>query len=74
MVILFLHCLKITVFALRGKQFAPHLLMERGEVLVEMNPLLCTIPAQLLAYEIACRPGAVTRISRAICAKSVTVE
>jgi glucosamine--fructose-6-phosphate aminotransferase (isomerizing) len=39
----------------------------------EMNPLLYTIPAQLLAYEIACRRGCDVDQPRNL-AKSVTVE
>ena len=39
----------------------------------ELNPLLCTIPAQLLAYEIACRRGCDVDQPRNL-AKSVTVE
>ncbi len=39
----------------------------------ELNPLLYTIPAQLLAYEIACRRGCDVDQPRNL-AKSVTVE
>ena len=43
------------------------------EVNEELNPLLYTIPAQLLAYEIACRRGCDVDQPRNL-AKSVTVE
>lgn len=47
--------------------------IELPEVHEEMNPILCTIPAQLLSYEIAAKRGCDVDQPRNL-AKSVTVE